>query len=521
MTRSLREGFTNLDTFQDLTRRLESLPQDLEKLFIYMLNSVDTVYHSRMGEALQIALYAREPIVVEIYDFHNRELDDPDYAINQRIGGRPPIVLREIERCTRIRLDAITKGLLEVNNGHVQFLHRTVHDFLHTREMDDFLLRKSALRFHPAFSLLKAHVALIKVTEFFDGVVRMPFEETEGDLPRLLRKTLRYAAACFEGHHQLPHVFNLLDELDDGVARMFAVNQATFYGCSQQPTSVFREILLQSNMTEYLCRKVAAESHYFDCLEFPPLMAACWGNSLDASTLRVLLQLGQDPNRPLPEISDWPTTGQSTAWSEVSLRFSIWCEMCGSPPASPFDHHLARTFLMYGADPNANILKSSVFTFTSFASFLMTCFADALEETSFRSYLRTLDAFITSGADLTTGIEMQSSFYSRRTVPHSAAWWPPHGYSSTVLEAYCKGLGSRLWTDKPRVKLLCQTTTKIMAQVADEDIDSTQLETAIRVAFPMATSNSLLDSAKRLKAGLDGQKNCQMSMQKRKHAEVD
>src|SRR6185436_239700 len=97
---------------------------------------------------------------------------------------------------------------------------------------------------------------------------------------------------------------------------------------------------------------------------------------------------GQDPNRPLPEISDWPTTGQSTAWSEVSLRFSIWCEMCGCPPASPFDQDLARTFLMYGVDPNANILKSSVFTFTSFASFLMTCFADALEETSFRSYLR-------------------------------------------------------------------------------------------------------------------------------------
>lgn len=82
-------------------------------------------------------------------------LDDPALG-NAIIDG--PVQLRH--RMSK-RLQAITGGLLEIDSHNtVQFLHRTVADFLQTEQMSVFLAEKSHKDFTPYIALLRAALAI-------------------------------------------------------------------------------------------------------------------------------------------------------------------------------------------------------------------------------------------------------------------------------------------------------------------------------------------------------------------------
>ncbi|KAK4112197.1 hypothetical protein N656DRAFT_678195, partial [Canariomyces notabilis] len=144
VTRSLREGLSNDDSPGDLRARLDRLPNDLESLFKHMLNSVDEIYHPKMAGILEIALRADCPLRWEVYAYHDQEYDDSDFYI--KLPTTPITKGEHLRRYdqTRRRVNARTMGLLEVDNDgddelapvpRVQFLHRTVRDFLLTAEM--------------------------------------------------------------------------------------------------------------------------------------------------------------------------------------------------------------------------------------------------------------------------------------------------------------------------------------------------------------------------------------------------
>lgn len=161
-TRSLRDGLVNVDTFADLKRQFERLPTDLELFLKHMLDIVDDDYHERMGHILRIAVNARRPLQLQIYYMHEFERTDTGYAINMLVVAHTPNKMHlMLDQCRR-RINARSGGLLEIKEGRVEFRHRTVRDFLLTREMSDYLAHKSGSRFKVNFATLKSYIFLFR-----------------------------------------------------------------------------------------------------------------------------------------------------------------------------------------------------------------------------------------------------------------------------------------------------------------------------------------------------------------------
>ncbi|KAK5132631.1 hypothetical protein LTR08_008753 [Meristemomyces frigidus] len=137
---SLREGFQNMDTVEDLRRRLGDLHADLYTFFRHMLDGVPEMYRDRSATMFDVTLCAREPLTATAYWFVSegeRQLDKTHEV--------KPWSLQENTKHRRVivtRLNAYCKGLLEVHHHSlpqeqeslssstlfaqkVDFLHRT------------------------------------------------------------------------------------------------------------------------------------------------------------------------------------------------------------------------------------------------------------------------------------------------------------------------------------------------------------------------------------------------------------
>lgn len=277
VTKLLREGLTNRDTFADLRRRLSSFPSELEQFFKSILEAVEPFYHSQMSTALQIANASLEgQLSLLIYSFHFQEYEDVDYAINLPIGVMKEGEVERIKSDTSWHLESRTRGLLEVNSkeGNVTFLHRTVRDFLNTQEMHDYLIAKadSRLNFYPALSILKSCVSMIKTssvpgrttrTEFgsFHTAMNSSSDHRQHILQRLVSQALIYAGQIeFHETHD-PRYIALLDELDRTLLFLYSGGAYTLVPSSWMVMrqAFFREQVVKLGLFDYLASKLNSD----------------------------------------------------------------------------------------------------------------------------------------------------------------------------------------------------------------------------------------------------------------------
>ncbi|KAH8891592.1 hypothetical protein GQ53DRAFT_720225 [Thozetella sp. PMI_491] len=162
VTRSLREGLTNGDTMSDLRERLRSLPQDLESLFRHMLNLIDPIYSAKAAHTLRIAVDAEQPLHFRIYIILDDLSTDPKFALRPADGAMRPSEWDQQRDLCRRQINARCGGLIELKKDSVEFIHRTVRDFLRGREMSDYLETKSYPGFSTRLATLRAYVAYIK-----------------------------------------------------------------------------------------------------------------------------------------------------------------------------------------------------------------------------------------------------------------------------------------------------------------------------------------------------------------------
>lgn len=150
---SLREGQFNSDPVSILRKRLDEIPTDLEKFFQQILDSVHQVYGERMARTFLAALASPQPLKIIHYSF----LDDDDPYLGwtthfERIGQGQ--ISKRISS-TRWRLNGRYKGLLEPDSnedsGHVtvDFLHRTLRDFLLNSRVEKYLKARAPKDFDP------------------------------------------------------------------------------------------------------------------------------------------------------------------------------------------------------------------------------------------------------------------------------------------------------------------------------------------------------------------------------------
>jgi hypothetical protein len=168
VTKLLREGLTNHDSFSDLKRRLESFPSDLEPFFRQMIESVEPFYRQKMAESLQIALAAKEPLDALVYSFYDGEEDFSFNASSYSYEMDDTELQNRRETVIR-RLNGWCRCLLEANFlGQIDFLHRTVADYLRTREISELLESHVTENFSPNLAICDAQIAWLAGVGFRD-----------------------------------------------------------------------------------------------------------------------------------------------------------------------------------------------------------------------------------------------------------------------------------------------------------------------------------------------------------------
>ncbi|KAK2607040.1 hypothetical protein N8I77_005749 [Diaporthe amygdali] len=409
VVRQLREGLTNYDTSKDLWKRLDRIPDGLTKFFRLIIESVEPFYLQKMAETLLIAAVGQGPLHSAIYTFHDRCDANPNYAIEEPLVPWEDEQLASEVRPYSIRLNSRCKGLLEVDAfDRVNFLHRTVRDFLQMEEMREILKRNTCSRFDAGLSIFQAYICWIKHSAF----VSMGGIAYHGPSKSLLVGTLE-TALSYAGKSDSPFLLDLIDDLDWSVYRMFNTGQATFAGTEtiQQTQNLFRTCILRTGLDDYSIKKLVREPQYLQGLEVPPLVSVLKLDSQDendqdmrwsarrVNLLQSLLDHGHDPN----EVYVDPETGiETTPWCELARRLmpcpqleqdQLPTEYPRRPLVEAVSRGVISMLLDGGADPNAIVEgeEDSPEPLAVWVKFFLACFSTPALVWHSEQYLKDLN----------------------------------------------------------------------------------------------------------------------------------
>lgn len=181
VVRSLRDGIVNGDPLSLLQARLRELPTDLEAFFERIIKSVDKVYRRRMAHTFQVAMNA-PPLPLLLYSFLDEEHDRIPLPHGLPYDDiRHAVATIEEDRMCR-SLNGRYKGLLETAGEPgcktVSFLHRTIRDFLATRDMQDLLGSHCEPDFNPFRHIC---TAFISQESFYPGSMGLTEGKTSQD----------------------------------------------------------------------------------------------------------------------------------------------------------------------------------------------------------------------------------------------------------------------------------------------------------------------------------------------------
>jgi hypothetical protein len=175
VVQSLMDGLGNWDDIDDLQRRLEILPRDLEDLYHHMLSRIDPFYMEKAARMFQVVQRALQPL--NIFAF---ALTDDTYAEKSiTLPICPWTKAEQFKICQTMedRIKVRCAGLLEVSyyniqpsrnsapysRGRVQYLHRTVKDFLEKRDVREMILSHTRqTNLDPYISLVRSHLLQLK-----------------------------------------------------------------------------------------------------------------------------------------------------------------------------------------------------------------------------------------------------------------------------------------------------------------------------------------------------------------------
>ena len=146
VVQSLRRGLRNSDTISELQDRLRILPTELEEFFQLILDSVEKVYHRQAARLYLIRLAAQGVLTAMTASFFNEKIPNFVLARDSCSWNRGEIERRKRDISRRIL--ACCTDLIEVTEDYqVEFLHRTVRDFLQLRNIQDLLVRRAGADF--------------------------------------------------------------------------------------------------------------------------------------------------------------------------------------------------------------------------------------------------------------------------------------------------------------------------------------------------------------------------------------
>ncbi|KAI0144483.1 hypothetical protein GGR57DRAFT_494917 [Xylariaceae sp. FL1272] len=357
VTKELRNGLSEYDSFSDLEERLNRIPIDLEAFFKQTLQSVDLFYHQKMATTLQLALAASWPAPIAVYGFLDDEYSDVDYALKLPLHTMAPTQAAAKRDLVAYRLSSRCKGLIDVDRSTlcVEFLHRSVMDFLRTEEMSVFLREKSYPGFNASISLIRAYTAYIKTTHFGQFVDRTGFNQhTQSTLMQAISEVMTQADETPRETEDI--YYPLLDELDRCIPEMQRTTKQAclnVWGNPSNPVELFfREAVVGASLAGYLGHILPSDPSYFANFEKPvlsyvldSLCESCPPASQIPKKIRMvrcLLEHGCDPNAVYYEPTDIAHR-RLTPWSDYRTRLQY--------SERPDIRNLPYLMLRHGADP--------------------------------------------------------------------------------------------------------------------------------------------------------------------------
>lgn len=374
VVRSLLEGLTNADRIVDLQRRLRLLPTDLNEYFERILFTVDNFYRKQTAQMFRVTLAAYDPLPSLCYWF----IDQEDSSLMEKLEVGPLSKEVTSDRLKQIqkRLNACGKGLLEAQTIspeylNVDFLHRTVRDFLLLPEMQQMLDKWAGEGFDANVAICEATVCLVKTTpQDYDHL------RPTGPISDLL-DTFFYHIEVLEEDTKYPITIEvrILDELDKTLKQHSeVVDSDVFHSTCSALSGRWRyepysdgdlsvlDAAVQIGLRRYVLVKL--ERHSLSTSRQANLLLTALRRNRASATQMVslLLQRGFDPNLPFDqEIGHM----NPTVWT-----FFLGKQWENQTPDNFF--HVTKDLLMHGADANASlIIRGKVITAAELVKLLL------------------------------------------------------------------------------------------------------------------------------------------------------
>lgn len=172
VTKDLLRGLRDGETLRDLEERLLSLPVELEALFHKMLCFDDMQQlqkASRMIQLVQLPKLLNISQDCRLIDIAFADEETSDMSALLRRGNLPESRLSGIARRTYRRIDAACRGLIEAHPpgqvgvyDRLDFLHRTVKDYLERDDIKKKILEATPKDFNPAASWSQAFIVRLR-----------------------------------------------------------------------------------------------------------------------------------------------------------------------------------------------------------------------------------------------------------------------------------------------------------------------------------------------------------------------
>jgi hypothetical protein len=350
VVKSLMDGLGNRDDIDDLQRRLEILPHDLEGLYNHMLSRIDPFYMEKAARMFQVVERALQPL--HIFAF---ALTDDTYA--EKSIALPICPWTEGEQfkiCQTMedRIKVRCAGLLEVSDynirssrnsapyswGRVQYLHRTVKDFLEKRDVREMILSHTRQTdFDPYISLVRSQLLQLKSAP---GLPMTPEKLSTHDkiMVGLSETAMKYAGSI----KAIANHITLLDELNKTI---------TFHKETRKMRSAkewswpFMCLAVQYNLIDYVDIKLSSNDTPIKDTIITTLLECCTDKKFQGNNrnmAEMLLRHGKSSTRGLDIDKSWHNV-LVTTWKNRDLQISVRNSL-----------EVVKLFLEYGADPKAS-----------------------------------------------------------------------------------------------------------------------------------------------------------------------
>lgn len=320
----LLKGLGERNRLEDLQRKLDTTPATLDAYFQRIFDRIDKADRSESAKTFLITAHAVQPLSVTAYYFLQKEDLESQYAL--RAPVRPILELSTYSVRSEVmdRVNFLCKDLLEVNevtrdgvcDYQVDFVHRTVKDFLMTKDMHQQLVQRATNDFSSGWD---AHETLCAITLACTKSLRLVHstQKSLNILFTLVDEFMFYAHEVEVEQHEPDE--RLLDELDRVISHHTDADMAYHWTNARDPptgmyfdesnSNSFLALAIQSRLCLYVKYKLTKDHKLMRAKKGRPLLDYALRPNIvtptklphlvefiDFEMVRILLEHGADPN---------------------------------------------------------------------------------------------------------------------------------------------------------------------------------------------------------------------------------